>query len=373
MSDVNKKLIIISGGGTGGPSITPLALAAAYRRLDPAARFLFVGSDSDLEQLLFGESFRRLDAEYLSLPAGKWRRYFSWKNFRDIFKIAGAFFYSWRLCRRRHPDLIISAGSFASVPLVWAGHFQGVKILIHQQDIRPGLANRLMAPAADKLTVAFTKSLADYGDRAVVIGNPSEAATITETDRLQARQKFGLEPGRPFLFITGGGSGALALNQIFFEALWLLPADWQIIHQTGRGKGEGAPEKEGYKVFSSLDHGDFSALLSLADMVVSRAGLGIFTELALSAKPALVIPIPHSHQEDNAAFLEENQAAIVLNQEKLDGKKLADVLISLWQDAAQRQELSARIKKLLPADAAARGALIIKEMINPRPEDSPRL
>ncbi len=362
MKDAENKLIVISGGGSGGPSTAPLALAVAFRNLDASARFLFIGNAPKLEKDLFGDIFQSLGADYLALPAGKWRRYFSLFNILDFFKILSGFIQSYFLFRRLHPALIISAGSFASVPVVWAGHFCGAKILIHQQDVRPGLANRLMRRAADRVSVAFPKSLADYGNRAVLIGNPS-LSSVSVADQERVRRKFNLVSSHPLLLVTGGGTGALALNRLFFEALRDLPADWQIIHQTGIGKGEGAPSRFAYQVIETLSHEDFKGLLSLADIVVSRAGLGAMTELSILAKPCVLLPIPHSHQEDNAAYFAEKKAAIVLNQEGLKAAALAAELRELWADKNRRQLLSNNIQGLLPVDAAEKGAALIQELL----------
>jgi len=364
MDALKTKLIVISGGGTGGPSTAPLALAVAYRRLDATARFIFLGNSPELEKKLFGRIFEELGADYYALPAGKWRRYFSWSNFFDIFKIIFGFFKAYFLFRRLSPDLIVSAGSFASVPVVWAGKLNGAKIFIHQQDLRPGLANRLMSRAADCLSVAFSKSLADYGQRATLIGNPSLVAEISSNDKERVLVNFKLNDTAPLILVTGGGGGALALNRLFFSTVKLLPAGWQIVHQTGPGKGEEAPVRAGYRVVESISHEDYRALMSLADMVVSRAGLGALTELSLLAKPCLLIPIPHSHQEDNAAYFADNNAALVLNQETTSAESLANALKSLWQDDERRRLLSKNISHLLPADAADKGAALMYDLIN---------
>lgn len=362
MKDAANNLIVISGGGSGGPSTAPLALAVAFQNLGAPARFLFIGNAPKLEKDLFGDILQSLGADYLALPAGKWRRYFSLFNILDFFKILSGFIQAYCLFRRLRPALIISAGSFASVPVVWAGRFCGAKILIHQQDVRPGLANRLMRRAADRVSVAFPKSLADYGKRAVLIGNPS-LSSVSAADQERVREKFNLVSGHPLLLVTGGGTGALALNRLFFEALRDLPADWQIIHQTGIGKGEGAPSRFAYQVIETLSHEDFKGLLSLADIVVSRAGLGVMTELSILAKPCVLLPIPNSHQEDNAAYFAEKKAAIVLNQEVLKAGALAAELRDLWVDKNRRRLLSDNIRGLLPVDAADKGAALIQELL----------
>ncbi|MCF7860074.1 glycosyltransferase [Patescibacteria group bacterium] len=363
MKDVRKKLIIISGGGTGGPSMVPLALAQAYRELNANTHFVFFGNDKSLDQDLFADNLQALQADYYALPSGKWRRYFSWHNFSDIIKIYSAFFRAYYYLRKLKPDLIISAGSFASVPLVWAGKILKIKILVHQQDIRPGLANRLMAPWADKITVCFEKSLADYGKKALVIGNPSEAMAVTEDSKNVLRTKFKLSSDKPLLFITGGASGALAINKLIFTALPYLSTDWQIVHQIGQGKDEDAPVQNNYQIYPNIAQNDFTALVACADIVISRAGLGALTTLAALARPSIIIPMPNSHQENNAAYFQAKEAVLVLMQAELNGQKLAKEIETLYQDENKRMRLAYNISSVLPKEAAFKGAKIIQAML----------
>lgn len=353
--------IIISGGGTGGPSIVPLALAQAYRKLDQEAKFLFIGSNSDLEKKLFADVFTNLKAQYLEFPAGKWRRYFSLLNFLDIFKIGYSFFKALFLFAKIRPRLIISAGSFVSVPIVWAAKILKVKVMIHQQDLRAGLANRLMSPAADIISTAFYKSVADYGQRALWIGNPS-----LEVLSWEKVPTFNIDLNNlaPVIFVSGGASGALALNRLIQAALEYLPTNWQIIHQTGRGKIIGLKElSANYYPVENLAHADFMNFMKRADVIVSRAGLGSLTEFSQLAKAVILIPMPGTHQEDNASYFADQGAAIYLKQKELDGQKLAQALIDLWDDQKKHQSLAENIGKIMPADASERGARLIKDLI----------
>ncbi|MDD2680686.1 MAG: glycosyltransferase [Patescibacteria group bacterium] len=358
-----RKLIVISGGGTGGPSMAPLALAAAYYKLNPEARFVFFGNDEELDQSLFAHNLKQLKADYFSFPSGKLRRYFSWHNFSDVIKIIFAFFRARRILKKLKPDLIISAGSFASVPVIWAGRTLAIKSLVHQQDIRAGLANRLMAPVASKISVCFDSSLDDYGQKAVLIGNPSEAMEVTEDMKVAVRDKFKLRAHQPLLLITGGATGALAINELIFAALPYLNENLQILHLAGQGKYEEAPVKENYQVYAQATHSDFLALIACSDIVVSRAGLGALTLLSHLGKPSIIIPMPNSHQELNANYFQAKQAAVILAQESLDAIKLAEAINSLEDNLEQQKILIKNISAVLPRDAALRGSKIMAAML----------
>ena len=166
MSEEVKK-IIFSGGGSGGP-VTPLLAVASFLERHDKFELLFVGTHDGPER----ELIMKAGFNFVSISSGKMRRYFSWQNFSDVFKIIQGFFDAWKLIGQERPNIIVSAGAFVSVPLAFAAYLRRVPVIIHQQDIRAGLANKLMAPVAKVVTVTFERSLRSYGSRAKWIGNP---------------------------------------------------------------------------------------------------------------------------------------------------------------------------------------------------------
>jgi UDP-N-acetylglucosamine--N-acetylmuramyl-(pentapeptide) pyrophosphoryl-undecaprenol N-acetylglucosamine transferase len=198
-SENNKQRIVLSGGGTGG-SVTPLlAIAESLMEKFPERfEFHWVGTATGIERRMTDSySFT-----YHAIAAGKLRRYFSGQNFIDIINIIAGFFQSLNILIKLKPSLVISAGGFVTVPLAWAAKLLDIQVLIHQQDIRPGLANKLMAPCATTITTAFEKSLLDYGEKARWIGNPIRSAfknlSPKETESNQ-------------ILVLGGGTGSESL------------------------------------------------------------------------------------------------------------------------------------------------------------------
>lgn len=361
------KTVMLSGGGTGG-SVTPLLAVAAELLKDEAdINLLFVGAKNGPEKELVSE-FHNKEIRFLCLPSGKLRRYFSGSNFFDIFKIIAAFFKSLIILNREKPDVVISAGSFISVPLVWAAACRRTPILIHQQDVRPGLANKLMAPFARVITVTFEKSLTDYGPRAVLTGNPTKDISVYQSRGVSTRKKYNLKLDIPFVFVVGGGTGALAINELIAEALPDLLPYCQIINLTGHDKAPAATsiknlDNNTFQAFEFVDYDNFLGLLSAADLVVSRCGLGVLTEISALAKAAILIPMPDSHQEDNAALFKDSGAAIVLNQKGLTAKELGDKIKILLGDPKLRGGLIHNVSKIMKPEAAQNMAALIFEMI----------
>lgn len=359
----NKKKIIFSGGGTLGSVVPLLAIyqdliKLGYQKED----FLWVGTINGPEK----EFIENYDLKFKPINSGKLRRYFDWQNILDIFYLIIGFLEAISVIAKFKPDLIISAGSFVSVPLVWAGRLFGKKIIIHQQDVRPGLANKIMTPAADKITVTFEKSLNDFDkSKTVWTGNPLREKVKTIKDQLLTigdYKKFDLTKDKPTLLILGGGTGALSINKVVVEALPELTKFCQIIHLTGKGKNL-TKEQAVYKIFEFLNQDLFKAL-AIADLVISRAGMATLTELSYLEKPTIVIPIPDSHQEDNAKYFSDKEAVLYLEQNQLTSSELIKTINELLNNKEKRKMLGNNFKKAMREGANEKFIEVIEKLIN---------
>ncbi len=320
--------IFFSGGGTAG-SVTPLLAVAEQLKKH---HLYFVGTANGVERkLVTGMS-------YLVLPAGKFRRYFSVMNFLDLFIVAYATCKAWYLLLKIMPDVVVSAGGFVSVPLVWAAWWCNIPVVVHHQDIRMSLATRLMKPFAAVVTNARE------------IGNPVRSLAVTTND-------FHLDATVPTVLIMGGGTGAQAINNLVTPALIEF---CNVIHVTGPNKTAAIPKTtKRYHQFELLKE-NFSEALHKADLVVSRAGFGSITEFAALGKASIIIPIPRSHQEDNAQWLEDHQAAMMLLQDTLTPETFAQEIQRLLLNTTKLDQLRTNIGKLLPSNAAQHLAQLIE-------------
>jgi len=356
MLEKNKK-IIFSGGGTGG-TVTPLLAVANELQRSNDFDLLFVGTYFGPEkELIEKDGFK-----FVGISSGKLRRYFSWHNFGDIFKIIKAFFQSWSLLKKENPSLVISAGAFVSVPLVLAAYLRRIPVMIHQQDVRAGLANKLMAPFAKVITVTFEKSLRDYGKKAIWIGNPSESlGNFDRVDILnKLKAKYNLEANLPIVLIVGGGTGALSINNYVESGISDLCNFCQVFHISGKNK-KNAVMHHRYHQFELLPHAELLNLQIISDLVVSRCGLGFLTELSALAKPSILIPMPHSHQEDNAAIFLAAEAARVLFEVDLNSEIFVSEIKQILSDKKLCDKYSWNIAKVMKGGATAAFVKIIKK------------
>ncbi len=353
----NIKKVLLTGGGTGGSVAPLLAIADSL----PLCDFLWIGTRSGVERKMVENA----GIEFKPIFSGKLRRYFSWRNFLAPFLTILGFVQSFFIILKWRPDLVMSAGSFASVPAVWAAWLSRVPVLIHQQDARPGLANKLMAPFARAITVAFEKSLADYGEKAVWTGNPVRRSLTIRNKEQRTRNNFNLKSDLPVVLVIGGGTGAMAINKLIWRSLNELTRFCQVIHITGEGKKPNYKlQITNYKNYDFLNSEQMAEAYAAADVAVSRCGMGVLTELSYLGKPAILIPMPDSHQEENAAIFSEKQAAIVLSQKELTPEKLADNIKKLLNDEILRDKLAGNIKEVIKRGTNEKIAEIINDIIN---------
>jgi UDP-N-acetylglucosamine--N-acetylmuramyl-(pentapeptide) pyrophosphoryl-undecaprenol N-acetylglucosamine transferase len=171
-----------------------------------------------------------------------------------------------------------------------------------------------------------------------------------------------LDPKLPTVLIIGGGTGSANLNELTRTALPLLTPTCQVLHVAGVGKTEAAVTDAHYRQFDLLTD-DLPHAFAAADLVVTRAGLGTLSELAVLGKPTVIIPMAGTHQEANARYFAEHGAAVYLDERELFSKSFADAILNLLADAPRRRGLAAAMKLMNPPDAAAKIAAAVLALI----------
>ena len=346
MSDKTVR-VLFTGGGSGGPTIPLLALAQEIRGLKKNSEFLFLGSKFGPERKMVEQA----EIPFSTIPSGKLRRYWNWRNFIDPLYILGGGITGLIYLLRFRPQVIVSAGSFVSVPVAYAAWLLRIPHVIMQMDLRSGLANRLMAPVSSALVFYFDSTASQFPSISLKrkIG-PVVRQEIYSASAKRANERFGLHPERPLILITGGGQGAVGLNQAIFPLIkhWLV--DFQVVHLTGT-KWNNSLEQES----SSFSHPDYHQietihegmgdLLSRSEIVLTRAGMGILGELAVLQKDTVLIPLPGTHQEDNALIIKKYKAAEIVSQ-----VDLASTGLEWWNSFLENRvpgEMGKRLHEIL--------------------------
>ncbi|MBV9547280.1 MAG: UDP-N-acetylglucosamine--N-acetylmuramyl-(pentapeptide) pyrophosphoryl-undecaprenol N-acetylglucosamine transferase [Chloroflexi bacterium] len=342
--------VLLAGGGSGGSATPVLAVAQALRRAVDDVDFLYVGTRGGPEAALASAE----GIPFAGVTTGKLRRYWDLQNFADPPRVLVGIGEAYALVRSFRPDVAFAAGGFGAVPPIIAARLAGARTLIHQQDVEPGLANRLLVPFAHRITVSLPSSLAHFPrGRTVVSGNPVREA-ILNAEAGRAIAALELEPSVPLVVATGGGTGALSLNRIVAGAAPRLIERAQIVHLTGRGRGVDAQTTSTrYRGVEFLVD-EMPDVLAAASAVVTRAGMGTLTELAALAKAAIVVPLPGSHQWANARAFARAGAIEVADQTALSADVLAGRVLALLADTPRREQLGRALAATMPRDAAAR-------------------
>ncbi len=339
--------IIFSGGGTLGP-VTPLiAIKDVISEKYNDTSFLWIGSKKGPEK----DFVANHDIPFISLSSGKFRRYISFWNVIDIFRIIIGFFQSLYVLWQEKPSICVTAGGFISVPVHWAAWILNIPTWVHQQDVRVGLANRLIAPFATKITTALPLDVSEFAKaKTSWLGNPVRKDMLHGSAQ-EARKLFSLSNDLPVVFVTGGGTGSLRVNQMIVEAVQALEGKAQIIHLTGKYRSEELAENAAkhvahYHVFQFFSE-EMKHAYAVADIVVSRGGFGTISELAALKKAAIFIP-KQGQQEENIRFLKKNNAAIFVNEESSNRDELSRQILDLLHSKDDRQRLGSALNKLLP-------------------------
>lgn len=304
--------MLLSGGGSGGPTIPLIALAEhLQKRLKPSPEILFLGSRLGPERAMVEGA----GIEFEAINSGKLRRYWDRRNITDVFRILHGAWEGAGWLRSFRPDVMVSAGSFVSVPVSWATRLAGIPQVLLQMDVRPGLANRLMAPNAEALAhYPETPKGFNCIKKHIRIG-PVVKEEMRQASAEAGFKRFDLDPTLPLLLITGGGQGAKGLNDACKPWIELWTETHQVLHLIGSGHPPISSNPR-YYAFEFVREG-MADLLAAADMVISRSGMGIVGELSVLGKDVLLVPLPESHQQENARWISEGGGALELSQQKL--------------------------------------------------------
>lgn len=308
----------------------------------------------------------------IPLEASGFSRGLDLHNFKSMLSLVKAFSSCRREMKANPPQVTVAFGGYASVPGAVASLSLRIPLIIHEQNVIPGLANRLLAPWARVVAVSFTRTLdrrPGWSRKAVVTGNPlleHEAGEVEE----DAWIHFGLEKRRATVAVVGGSQGAASLNRAVLQVLplWKNRADLQLIHAVGRDKyqefaAEAAKVDTGSMLYRPVEFIERMDLLyRVADLVVCRAGASTIAELAASGCVAILIPYPYAtaaHQDANAGVLAEEGAALVIEDRYLDGRRLKEEVNVLLTDAGRLEAMREAARRVGRPDAAASLAEVV--------------
>jgi len=322
--------LIIAGGGTGGHLFPGIAVAEELMKRSSANDVLFIGTDRGLEQKVLkdlGLKLRTLDVAGIK---GKGLV----GIFTALCKIPRSILDSYRIIKSFRPDMVMGVGGYASGPAVVTAHFMRITTCIMEQNAIAGMTNRILGKFADRVFLTFPDTEKRFPEKKTVIcGNPVRSAFLAERTRNEKKED------RFTVFIFGGSQGAQAINIAVLDSLPYLRKlreHIRIIHQTG--------EKDFHNVSTQYEKSDMEAeavpfIMDMAtayrssNLIICRAGATSIAEITVSGKAAILVPFPfavNDHQTKNAEVLVRAQAALMIQEKDLSGKKLAETIGYLY-------------------------------------------
>ena len=324
------KRIVLTGGGTAG-HVTP-HLSLIPRLKEAGYEIHYIGTENGIEHEMIAKI---PGVTYHVVKSGKLRRYFSWQNFTDPFRVLQGAASSVRLMHQLKPDVCFSKGGFVSVPVVYGAHRAKVPTVCHESDLTPGLANRICARYAQRVATTFQECADALGDKAVMTGTPLRPA-LFRGSRASGLALAGFDGSKPVLLMTGGSLGAQSVNKCLRDSLPELLPHMDVLHLCGRGNlDESLANLSGYCQKEFLND-EMADALAAADIVLSRAGSNTLSELLALNKPMLLVPYPmgasRGDQIQNAESYRKRGLARVLPQEEMSRETMTRALLDLLRD-----------------------------------------
>ncbi|NOX21009.1 MAG: undecaprenyldiphospho-muramoylpentapeptide beta-N-acetylglucosaminyltransferase [Nitrospirae bacterium] len=356
--------VVIAGGGTGGHLFPGLALADELVKRDPSVEILFIGTDRGIEARVVpreGYNIRFVSGAALvgKSLSGKLKALFSFiKGLRE----------SYRILKETEPQIVVGTGGYVSVAPVVAAWLQSIPVLIMEQNTVPGKANRFLARMANAICITYQESMAFFPrDKVHLTGNPVRDR-VTKGSPEAARRLFSLKEDLFTVLVFGGSRGASSINRAMVEALPYLTGikeEVQFLHQTGESDYRfvrGAYQDMGFKGTVTPFIYQMPEAYAVADLVISRAGATALAEICVTGKPSILVPYPYAaedHQRANAEKLMQMGAAVMILDKELNGKRLSEEILRLFNDPQKREEMKRKALGFGRPEAARKIADIV--------------
>jgi UDP-N-acetylglucosamine--N-acetylmuramyl-(pentapeptide) pyrophosphoryl-undecaprenol N-acetylglucosamine transferase len=357
--------ILFTGGGTGGHFYPIIAVANALRqrvtdrKIIPPQLYYMAPSKYNPRAVFDSE------LQFLKVPAGKMRRYFSILNFFDIFKTIYGCLWALIQMYRIFPDVVFGKGGYVSFPALFAAKILHIPVIIHESDSKPGRVNLWAGKFAKKVAISYPEASKYFKqDKVALTGNPIRKE-ITEPLSNGAIEFLKLENNVPTILILGGSQGSKMINDIIIESAPELLNRYQIIHQTGKNNFEETqntmsvvlkdhPYSYRYHPYDFLNELALRMSAGTAEIVVSRAGSTIF-EIAAWGLPSIIIPLPNTISHDqtaNAFAYAKSGAAVVIEENNLSSHVLIEEIDRIVTSPTIRQTMRDKAKAFSRLDSA---------------------
>jgi UDP-N-acetylglucosamine--N-acetylmuramyl-(pentapeptide) pyrophosphoryl-undecaprenol N-acetylglucosamine transferase len=366
-----KLLIAVGGGGHFAPALAVIdKLPKDWEILVVGRKHAFEGDDA----LSFEyQTAQKLGIPFVPLTTGRLQRKLSPHTFTSLVKIPVGLVQATKILKNFRPDVVLSFGGYIAVPVAVAAKVMRIPIVVHEQTLHAGLANKIVSKFADKICVSWEFSAKFFPkEKTIVTGNPLRKEFLQHIDssRIRSNNKI------PLIYITGGSGGAHGINVLVERALEHLLEKYLVVHQTGDAKEYGDYDRlirlkdmmhghlqKRYEVTKFVPPEQMVSLLLNADLVIARSGIGTVSELLYLGKPCMLIPLPFGQRNEqltNAQFVQSTGLGEYFEQEALNSKLFLEKIDEMLTNIDKYRSHAVETHKLIHKNAAEKIIEIVK-------------
>jgi len=356
---------IFTCGGTAGHINPAIAVAGRLKELMPDTEILFIGANNKMEM----ELVPREGYEIKGLTVGNLQRSLSPKaivhNINSVKNVIVSRMQAKRIIKQFKPDAVIGTGGYVCYPVLKAAADLKIPTVVHESNAVPGLTTKMLADKVDRVLVGFDESRQYYShpEKVDVTGTPVRGAFDTFT-KAEAKAKLGLKPEEKLVVSVWGSLGAQHMNDVMQQLIPMLDGTqgFKLLHAAGSRYYKGISEALADKAESFDKMGvelreyiyDMPCVMAAADLIICRSGAITLAELAATGKPSILIPSPnvtHNHQYHNAKVFADKGAAVLIREEELTAKTLAQAIKDILETEGKLEKMSENARKLAKLDS----------------------
>jgi len=349
---------IIAGGGTGGHLFPGIAIAEAFVEMEKGNEVLFVGTEKGIEIRILGEKGFRLK----TIKARPIKGRSIIEKVKTIWTLPLAISEAVSILRDYRPEIVLGVGGYASGPVILAALILGLKRAIHEQNVIPGMTNRLLKYFVQKVFISFEETKRYFPKRKTIFtGMPVRREIVYSLIGGSFNETMEDKKDRFNIFIFGGSAGAHRINEKVIESLTYLEnirSSIRFIHQTGINDYNWVSEvytEKGFDAIVKPFFNDMASYYRISDLIICRSGASSLAELAICGKAAILIPYPYAanqHQLINARQVVEMGAAMMIEDKKLNGEILAKKIVYLFNHPEERERMGKAFRRMAKPHAA---------------------
>ncbi|APS98935.1 undecaprenyldiphospho-muramoylpentapeptide beta-N-acetylglucosaminyltransferase [Borreliella mayonii] len=337
----NKKIIFFTGGGTGGHVFPGISIIQTLKEFDNEIEFFWIGKKKSIEEKIIKE---QNNIKFISVPCGKLRRYFSFQNFTDFFKVITGIIKSFYILKKYKPQIIYATGGFVSTPTIIASSLLKIKRITHEMDLDPGLATKINSKFANKIHISFKESEKYFKNKKNIVytGSPIRREFLTPNPKII--KQLTQNTSKPIVSILGGSLGANALNNLAL----CIKKDARIyfIHQSGKNLNDLREDNYLRRQFFNAE--EMASIVKFSNIIISRAGAGAIKEFANAGACVILIPFKKGSRGDqikNAKLLKNQNACIYIDEDEILNTNILKIIKETLKDRGKINSLKENIKK----------------------------